>query len=87
MQYGKLINGTFEPFVGRYIRHNGRVYTNPSETTLLQLGYKPLVTADMPDEREGYYIAVVYTETDTEIIRSYEYGEIETEEFTESEES
>lgn len=87
MQYGKLINGTYKPFDGRYIRHNGRVYTNPSEATLRQLGYKLLVTADVPEEHEGYYIATVYVETDTEIIQSYEYKEIETEESTESEES
>lgn len=86
MQYGKLINGTFEPFVGRYIRHNGRVYTNPSETTLRQLGYKPLVTAEYPEECEGKYIVPVYTEADTEIIQSYEYREIETRDVTETEE-
>lgn len=85
MQYGKLINGAFEPFTGRYIRYNGRVYTNPSAATLIRLGYKPLNEAERPEEREGYYITSVYTETDAEIVRSYEYREIETEEFMETE--
>ncbi len=79
MQYGKIINGAFEPFTGGYIRHDGRVYTNLSETTLIRLGYKPLIEAEQPEEQEGYYITPVYTETDTEIVQSYEYKEIETE--------
>ena len=80
MQYGKLINGTFEPFTGHYIRHNGWIYTNPTEKTLMELGYKPLKESERPDEQEGYYIAAVYTETDTEIIQSYEYIEMQNEE-------
>lgn len=85
MQYGKLTNGTFKPFTGRYIRHNGRVYSNPTEATLRALGYKPLTKAERPEEREGCYISAVYTETDTEIIQSYEYVEMP-EETTETEE-
>lgn len=78
MQFGKLVNGEFKAFTGDYIRHNGRVYVNPTETTLRQLGYKPLTTAEYPEDREGYYITAVYTETDTEIVQSYEYVEIPT---------
>ena len=85
MIYGKLINGIFEPFKGGYIRYNGRVYTNPTETTLIELGYKPLIEADYPEYKEGYYIETVYTESDTEILQSHEYREIKTEEFTETE--
>lgn len=91
MKYGKLTNGVFEPFTGRYIRHNGRVYVNPKEATLIKLGYKPLTEAERPEEREGYYIAAVYTETDTEITQSYEYVELPEEtaedELTETEET
>ena len=45
-----------------------------------QLGYKPLTTAEYPEDREGYYITAVYTETDTAIVQSYEYVEIPAEE-------
>lgn len=90
MQYGKLINGEFKPFTGRYIRHNGWVYTNPTAETLLKLGYKPLKEAERPDEQEGCYIDAVYTETDTEIIQEYRYIELQEEtaedEVTETEE-
>ena len=79
MQYGKLIDGTFKPFTGRYIRYNGRIYTNPTGSTLRQLGYKPLVTAEVPGEQEGKYIVPVHTESETEVIQSYEYREVETE--------
>lgn len=76
MRYGKLINGVFVPFVGRYIRHNGWIYSNPTEATLLKCGYKPLITAERPEEQEGYYISPNYAETDTEIIQSYDYIEM-----------
>ncbi len=77
MQYGKIVNGAFEPFSGGHIHYNGRVYTNLSETTLIRLGYKPLIEAEPPEEREGYYITPVYAETDSGIVQSYEYREIE----------
>ena len=80
MQFGKLVNGEFKAFTGDYIRHNGCVYVNPTEMTLRQLGYKPLTISEYPEEREGYYITAVYTETGTEIVQSYEYVEIPAEE-------
>lgn len=73
MQYGKLTNGVFEPFTGSYIRHNGRIYVNPKEATLIKLGYKPLMEAEPIEECEEYYISEVYTETETDIVKSYEY--------------
>lgn len=89
MQYGKSTNGVFEPFTGRYTHHNGWVYANPTEETLRELGYKPLKEAECPEEREGYYISAVYTETDTEIIQEYKYIELpeepEEDEITETE--
>ena len=71
--YGKLIDGAFAPYTGGYIRHNGRVYTNVAEATLVELGYKPLIEAEYPEEREGYYPVSEYTEEDDAIQQSWRY--------------
>ena len=73
MQYGKLVNGVFEPLMKRYLHLDGRIYANPSEKTLLSLGYKPLIETEPPEEQDGCYVAAVYTETDKEILQSWEY--------------
>ncbi len=85
MMYGKLIDGLFVPFTEKYIRANGRVYVNPKTDTLLNLGYKPLVTSERPEEKEGFYIADVYSETETEILLSFEYNQIITDDELNSE--
>ncbi|MDO5399297.1 MAG: hypothetical protein Q4G33_15390 [bacterium] len=87
MQYGKLINGSFIPFTGKYIRANGRVYVNPKKDTLIKSGYKPLTVAEYPEEQEGFCISVVYLEADAEIIQSYEYIEIQDEDEVAEEET
>lgn len=83
MQYGKLTNGTLETFKGKSIRHNGRIYVNPTEETLKELGYKPVIETEPPEIMEGYYISVVYTEDDDNIYVGYEQIEIPDEEITE----
>jgi hypothetical protein len=78
MVYGKLTDGVFTPYTGRYVRANGRVYVNPKPETLARLGYKPLIETES-EERDGYYAEAVYTETDTEIVQAWEYKEINNE--------
>lgn len=67
----KLVNGRPEPFTGRYIKHNGMVYANPTDEQLTAAGYKPLITAEPPVEKEGYYIIDTYTETTDNIIQEW----------------
>ena len=73
----KLINGRPVPFEGRYIKRDGLVYANPTDEQLKADGYKPLTTAEPPEEREGYYSVDTYTETDTAIVQSWTVKELE----------
>lgn len=73
----KLINGRPEPFTGRYIKHDGMVYANPTDTQLMAAGYKPLVTAEPPDVTDTQYAVDAYTETDTAIVQSWTVKELE----------
>lgn len=72
----KLINNRPEAFTGRYIKHGGMVYANPTDTQLMTAGYKPLVTAEPPAEREGYYAVDTYTETDEAIVQTWTEHEV-----------
>lgn len=67
----KLTNNRPEPFTGRYIKRDGMVYANPTDEQLRADGYKPLVTAEPPAEREGYYAVDTYTETDEAIVQTW----------------
>lgn len=78
MQYGKLTVDGLIIFAGKSVRYNGRIYVNPTDETLRQIGYKPVVYADMPED--GSY-TVVYTEDGDNIYVDY----VEQEEITESE--
>ena len=72
----KLINNRPEPFTGRYIKWGGMVYANPTDAQLMAAGYKPLITAEPPELREGYYAVDTYTETDEAIVQTWTEHEI-----------
>jgi hypothetical protein len=72
----KLINNRPEPFTGRYIKHDGMVYANPTDEQLTAAGYKPLVTAEPPELREGYYAVDTYTETADGIVQAWTEHEV-----------
>ena len=72
----KLVNGRPEPFTGRYIKHDGMVYANPTDEQLTAAGYKPLITEEPPEAREGYYSVDTYTETDTAIVQTWTEYEV-----------
>ena len=73
----KLINNHPEPFTGRYIKHDGMVYANPTDTQLMAAGYKPLITAEPPEVTDTQYAVDAYTETDTAIVQSWTVKELE----------
>ena len=72
----KLINNRPEPFTGRYIKWGGMVYANPTDEQLTAAGYKPLITAEPPEAREGYYSVDTYTETDEAIVQTWTEYEV-----------
>ena len=67
----KLVNSRPEPFTGRYIKHGGMVYANPTDEQLMAAGYKPLVTAEPPEVTDTQYAVDAYTETDTAIVQTW----------------
>lgn len=76
MMLYKLVNSRPEPFTGRYIKWGGMVYANPTDAQLMAAGYKPLVTAEPPEAREGYYSVDTYTETDEAIVQTWTEYEV-----------
>ena len=67
----KLINNNPQPFKGRYIRHNGRIYANPTDKQLKEVGYKPLITTEYPDDVDGYVWTAKYTESEDSITQEW----------------
>lgn len=75
----KSENGRPKAFRGKYIKHNDKVYANPTDEQLKNAGYKELVLSDMPEEKDGYYIIESYTENENQIMQEWEYIKLEEE--------
>ena len=81
-RYRLTAEGGPERFSGRILRHNGRVYVNPTEGVLREAGYKPLLRDPLPTDAgeldgEGKPVVykAVYTDCGDAIRLSYERGE------------
>ena len=72
----KLINNYPQPFKGRYIRHNGNIYANPTDEQLKEVGYKPLITTECPEEIDGYVWVAKYTENEDNITQEWVKEEV-----------
>ena len=72
----KLINNNPQPFKGRFIRHNGRIYANPTDKQLKEVGYKPLITTEYPDDVDGYVWTAKYTESEDSITQEWVKEEV-----------
>ena len=76
----KLENGQPVAYNGKPIKLH---ISNPTEDQLKFAGYKPVVEDEVPVfNEETQYLQEVYTETETEIIKSYVVKEIESEAVT-----
>lgn len=84
MLYKYINENTVMPFTGRILRVSGRIYANPSESTLKKNGYKELVTGEPLEEKEGYYTITTYMEDDNYIYEKVEYQSIDNETETET---
>lgn len=76
MFYKYIDEHTVEPFTGKILKANNKIYANPTEPTLRQNNYKPLILATQLDDREGYYRVITYTEDKDNIYGMESYVEI-----------
>lgn len=64
------------------LKVNGVSYSNPTDETLLSLGYLPLeeLECDLP-EKEGYWITPKYKKLSDKIVKEWKYVEVVEDEF------
>lgn len=74
--YGKLYNGQLIPAPKKITIGEYNVW-NATEQQYRSLGYKPVQYAEPPEPPEGYDYEFAWTETDTEIVQTYELVEHE----------
>ena len=81
-EYRLTEEGRLESFSGRVLRHDGRVYVNPTQAVLRAAGYKPLLCDPLPadaGQSDGQGIPIVYeavyTDCGDAIRLSYRRGE------------
>ena len=74
MEYAKLINGS-PSYAPNPILHNGSYTGNPPAEVYLAEGYKPVRFTDPPETDIGYDAVEGWTETETEIVQTWEIVE------------
>lgn len=64
------------------LKVNGVSYSNPTDKTLLSLGYLPLeeTECNLP-EKEGYWISPKYIKESDKIVKEWQYIEVVEDEF------
>lgn len=85
MEFYKIENGKLIQFQERYIKHEGKIYANPTEEQLRAAGWKKLVTSDKPEAGIDYYYTAVYDDSGDDIIQSWEKVDIVYDEASETE--
>jgi hypothetical protein len=76
MKYAKLIN-THPTYAPNPIIHDGSYIGNPPASVYEAEGYKPIRFTDAPETDIGYTAVEGWTETNTEIIQTWEIVESE----------
>lgn len=75
----KLENGRPKAFKENYIKHNNKVYANPTDEQLKNVGYKELILSEVPEEKDGYYLIETYEENENGINQKWSYIKLEEE--------
>lgn len=66
---------TLKLYIGQKLT---RIYANPTEETLREFGFKPLVEGTKLEEKEGYYAETYYVDELDSIVRQERYVEMST---------
>ena len=74
----KLENGQLKVALGKILRYENWIVSNPREEDFIKAGYKPVEFNPLP-EKEGYYQVPEYTEEEDKIIVNYHYEEVQEE--------
>lgn len=65
---------------GKFVIHDDKITTNPSEDLLKSLGYKEFVEKDTPEyDTNEQYLEEKITEYDDKIVKSYDIKQLEVE--------
>ena len=74
--YKFISNNEVRKYNGGFVVKDNRIYTNPTESTLMSVGYKKLVKGEMPEyDENSQYIITVYIDNTDSISESYEVKE------------
>lgn len=76
MKYAKLIND-YPSYAPNPILHDGLWYGNPPGSVYEVEGYKPVTFTEPPETDIGYTAIEGWSETETEIIQTWEIVEAE----------
>lgn len=68
--YAKYIDGVLTS-APRKIKDGNTVTYNPTAEMLTVLGYKPVTYTEEPEQVEGYYYEMTWTETEDEIVQGW----------------
>jgi hypothetical protein len=63
------------------LKVDGVSYSNPTDETLLSLGYLPLEENEALPEKEGYWVVPKYRKESDKIVKEWQYVEVVEDEF------
>jgi hypothetical protein len=75
------INETYIKKPTNPLKVDGVSYSNPTDETLLSLGYLPLVEEEKPTEKDGYWVSPKYHKETDKIVNEWQYVEVVEDEF------
>lgn len=75
------VNETYIKKPTNPIKVDGVSYSNPTDETLLKLGYLPLEEFEKQDKKDGYWVIPKYRKETDKIVNEWQYVEVVENEF------
>lgn len=76
--YKFISKNEVKKYRGGFVVKDNRIYTNPTESTLMSVGYKKLIKDEMPEyDESSQYVISLYTDNTDSISESYEVKDYE----------